>query len=236
MEAQFRAPADYNRIRQFPPGPFDGTSMLRQTFLAAVALLAFFANASLLIAQPAGERPSGAASVPLSPADALKTFHLPDELRIELVAAEPEVVDPVAIRFDEQGRLWVAEMRDYPTGPTPDGKQQSRIRLLEDRDGDGRYEKASIFADGRSFVTGLASGPDGNLYLSQLMDNPEGAPVGTIFRILPDQTVEPVVEGLVMPLGIVFDGDGNLYVTVNSIISGPDAPLGQVLRFDGIAG
>lgn len=129
--------------------------MLRQTFLAAVALLVFFANASLLIAQPAGERPSGAASVPLSPADALKTFHLPDELKIELVAAEPEVVDPVAIRFDEQGRLWVAEMRDYPTGPTPDGKQQSRIRLLEDRDGDGRYEKASIFADGRSFVTGL---------------------------------------------------------------------------------
>jgi hypothetical protein len=44
-----------------------------------------------------------------------------------------------------------------------------------------------------------------------------------------------VVEGLFFPHGIAFDPSGNLFVTVNSIISGPDAPLGQVLRFDGIA-
>ena len=102
-------------------------------------------------------------------------------------------------------------------------------------DGDGDFATFTPQAFGRSFVTGLASGPDGNLYLSQLMDNPEGAPVGTIFRILPDQTVEPVVEGLVMPLGIVFDGDGNLYVTVYTLMSGPGMPAGAIVRIDGVA-
>jgi hypothetical protein len=58
---------------------------------------------------------------------------------------------------------------------------------------------------------------------------------GNVFRINADGVIEPVVEGLLFPHGITFDSDGNLYVTVNSIISGPDAPLGQVLRFDGIA-
>jgi len=96
---------------------------------------------------------------PLSPADAQRQFVLADAtLAIELAAAEPAVIDPVAIRFDEDGRMWVAEMRDYPLGP-PDGdtsgKHKSHIRVLEDRDGDGRYETATTFADKLAFVTGL---------------------------------------------------------------------------------
>jgi hypothetical protein len=100
--------------------------------------------------------------------------------------------------------------------------------------GDGAFATWASVTTGRSFVTGLAVAPDGNLYLSQLFDNPEGAPVGTIFRILADGTVEPVVEGLVMPHGIAFDGDGNLYVTIYILMSGPGMPAGQVVRFDGI--
>jgi putative membrane-bound dehydrogenase-like protein len=93
---------------------------------------------------------------PLSPADAQKVFQLADaSLQIELAAAEPEVIDPVAIRFDEDGRMWVAEMRDYPLGPPAGGEPLSQIRVLEDRDGDGRYESATTFADKLSFVTGL---------------------------------------------------------------------------------
>src|SRR5688572_2925356 len=67
----------------------------------------------------AAQEPAAApSSQPLSPADALQKFQLAEsELKIELAAAEPEVVDPVAIRFDERGRMWVAEMRDYPLGP-----------------------------------------------------------------------------------------------------------------------
>ena len=103
-------------------------------------------------------------------------------------------------------------------------------------DGDGQFATFTSVATGRSFVTGLAVGPDGQLYLSQLFDNPEGPPIGTIFRVnTGDGTVEPVVEGLVMPHGIAFDGDGNLYVTIYTLMSGPGMPAGEVVRIDGIA-
>jgi putative membrane-bound dehydrogenase-like protein len=101
---------------------------------------------------------------PLSPGESLKYFQLDPLLSIEVVAAEPEVVDPVAIRFDENGRLWVAEMRDYPLGPIKkmdgqrtekDAEPLSRIKILEDKDGDGRFESATVFADKLLFVTGL---------------------------------------------------------------------------------
>src|SRR5262245_20207879 len=54
---------------------------------------------------------------PLSPQQSLEQFQLDPGLKIELVACEPQIVDPVAMRFDEDGRLWVVEMRDYPHGP-----------------------------------------------------------------------------------------------------------------------
>ncbi|MCX7422726.1 MAG: c-type cytochrome [Planctomycetia bacterium] len=93
---------------------------------------------------------------PLSPEESLKHLVLADpNLVIEIVAAEPEVVDPVAIQFDEHGRLWVVEMRDYPNGPEPSQPPMSRIKLLEDKDGDGRYETAHVFADKLLFATGV---------------------------------------------------------------------------------
>src|SRR5436305_11292520 len=94
---------------------------------------------------------------PLSPADAQSAFVLADSsLRIELAAAEPEVIDPVAVRFDEDGRMWVVEMRDYPLGnPNKGGEPLSRIRVLEDKDNDGIFETATTFADKLLFITGL---------------------------------------------------------------------------------
>lgn len=92
---------------------------------------------------------------PLAPADALKQFQLDPGLAIELVACEPEVIDPVAIRFDEDGRLWVVEMRDYPHGPAEGQPPVSTIRVLDDRDGDGRYETSKLFAEHLLFPTGL---------------------------------------------------------------------------------
>src|SRR5688572_2479820 len=76
-----------------------------------------------------------ASAAPLSPEQELATFHLADpDLRVELVAAEPDVVSPVAIAFDARGRMFVAEMIDYPLGP-----EGGQIRYLEDQDGDGRF-------------------------------------------------------------------------------------------------
>src|SRR5271156_4403123 len=89
-------------------------------------------------------RAQGPASAPRPPREALAAFELVDPaLTIELVAAEPEVTSPVAIAWDENGRLYVAEMIDYPVATA-----SGRIRRLEDQDGDGRYEHATIFAEG----------------------------------------------------------------------------------------
>jgi putative membrane-bound dehydrogenase-like protein len=97
-----------------------------------------------------------ARSGPLSPEEALQSFQLEGtDLRIELAAAEPQVIDPVAVRFDELGRMWVVEMRDYPNGPKPGELPLSKIKRLEDRDHDGRYETATTFAESLLFPTGL---------------------------------------------------------------------------------
>jgi putative membrane-bound dehydrogenase-like protein len=92
---------------------------------------------------------------PLGPEKARKLFHLPPGLRIELVAAEPDIQSPVAMAFDEDGRLWVVEMRDYPNGPAKGKPPEGRIVILEDRDGTGRYHLASVFADQLLFANGL---------------------------------------------------------------------------------
>jgi mono/diheme cytochrome c family protein/glucose/arabinose dehydrogenase len=89
------------------------------------------------------------APAPLSPAEALKTFKLPPGFKIEIVAAEPLVEAPVAMSFDDQARLFVVEMRGYMHDIEGKGEDEplGRIRLLEDSDGDGIMDKATIFVD-----------------------------------------------------------------------------------------
>jgi putative membrane-bound dehydrogenase-like protein len=102
---------------------------------------------------------NSAPGAPLSPEDERASFHLADEsLVVELVAAEPDVVSPVAITWDARARMFVAEMIDYPVGP-----KAGRIRMLEDRDRDGRYETAQVFADGLAFPNGVLPWRDGLL-------------------------------------------------------------------------
>ncbi|MBL9212488.1 MAG: c-type cytochrome [Opitutaceae bacterium] len=92
---------------------------------------------------------------PLSPAESMRKIHLPPGYRVELAAAEPLVLDPVAFDWDERGRLWVVEMADYPLGMDGKGQAGGRVRILEDTNGDGRYDRASLFAEGLSFPTGI---------------------------------------------------------------------------------
>ena len=89
------------------------------------------------------------APAPLSPEEELKTFKLPPGFRIELVASEPMIESPVAISFDDQGRMFVVEMRSYMRDleGTTEKDPTSRISLLTDTDGDGRMDKASAFLD-----------------------------------------------------------------------------------------
>lgn len=91
----------------------------------------------------------------LSPEQSLAAFHTHDDLVVELVAAEPLVKDPVAISFGPDGRLWVAEMADYPAGLKGDYQPGGRIVVLEDTDGDGKYDKSTLFLDKIPFPTGI---------------------------------------------------------------------------------
>lgn len=107
------------------------------------------------------------ASPVLSPAEALKSFKVVPGYRVELVAAEPLVEDPIAMAFDGDGRLWVVEMRSFM--PNVDGvgedERSSVIAVLEDTDGDGRMDKRTEFADGLQLPRAITIHKDGALFI-----------------------------------------------------------------------
>ena len=91
--------------------------------------------------------------VPATPPEkAVATCAVRPGFRIELMAAEPFIVDPVAMAFDENGRLFVVEMRDYSERHE---EKLGRVKLLKDTDGDGRFDRASVFAEGLPWPTGI---------------------------------------------------------------------------------
>lgn len=89
----------------------------------------------------------------IPPAESLKLFEIQAHQRIELAAHEPQVIDPVAMRFDDAGNMWVVEMSDYPTNRGPEGL--GRIRILKDTNHDGLFDQAKVFYQGLMFPTGL---------------------------------------------------------------------------------
>ena len=111
-------------------------------------LFAFVAALAALTTAATAASPEVDASqlprVPATPPEkALSTFRVKSGFRLELAAAEPLVIDPIAMSFDEDGRCYVVEMRDYSERRP---EQLGRIRRLEDADGDGRFEKSVVFA------------------------------------------------------------------------------------------
>ena len=92
---------------------------------------------------------------PKSPQDSLDAIRVPEGFAVQLVAHEPLVLDPIAFDWGADGRLWVVEMGDYPKGVDGKGKPGGQIRILEDTNGDGRYDKYTLFLDGLNFPTGV---------------------------------------------------------------------------------
>jgi putative membrane-bound dehydrogenase-like protein len=119
-------------------------------------------DATLAAASPAGAQHDEFPPA-LEPQQALATIAVPAGLRVELVAAEPLVMDPIDIAWGPDGRLWVVEMGDYPRGLDDRGQAGGRVRFLQDTDGDGRYDRSTLFLDGLPFPTTVMPWRDGVL-------------------------------------------------------------------------
>lgn len=100
---------------------------------------------------------------PLSPEASLAKLHLRKGFTASLIATEPEVLDPVAFDWDDEGNLWVIEMADYPLGMDGKGKPGGRLVILSEADKTGRYQKRKVVVDDLSFPTGVLTWRDGAL-------------------------------------------------------------------------
>jgi putative membrane-bound dehydrogenase-like protein len=107
--------------------------------------------------------------LPLEPAESMKHMHLPEGFEVQLYASEPDIARPIAMAWDERGRLWIAETVDYPNDMQPPGKGHDRIKICEDTKGHGRADKFTIFADKLSIPTGLTFA-NGGVIVAQAPD------------------------------------------------------------------
>ena len=92
---------------------------------------------------------------PFSVKGSVERTQVPVDCHLELFAGEPEIAKPIAMAWDERGRLWVCETRDYPHGVRSSGEGNDSIKICEDTDGDGRADKFTIFADHLNLPTSL---------------------------------------------------------------------------------
>ena len=103
---------------------------------------------------------------PFSPKGSMERIQVPADFKLELFAAEPDITKPIAFSWDDRGRLWVAETRDYPHGVSADGMGNDSIKICEDTDGDGKADKFTVFADKLNIPTGFVFA-NGGILLSQ---------------------------------------------------------------------
>lgn len=99
---------------------------------------------------------------PLDAQQALAAVRVPEGFRVELMASEPLVADPINIAFGIDGTVWVVEMTDYPLG-TPGG---GRIKWLKDSDGDGSFDSSGVFLNGLSYPSSVFPWRNGVLVIA----------------------------------------------------------------------
>jgi putative membrane-bound dehydrogenase-like protein len=177
------------------------------TFVTPAALLLAITSAGPCPAQPAVSKPPAK-----TPAEAVAAMKLPDGFHVNVFAAEPDVVQPFAFDIDDRGRVWVNENLNYETrgSDTYNAGPLGRIIILEDTDGDGRFDKKKLFIDKIFFPTGLAVGY-GGVWV--------GSPPNLLF--IPDKDGDGTPDG---PPQVVLDGwaRNDRHETLNSFTFGPD--------------
>ena len=146
----------------------------------------------------------------MAPADTAKAMKLPADFTAAVFASEPEIHQPIAMAWDDRGRLWVAEMLSYPAW-AKEGKD--RILILEDTDRDGCADKTTVFTDTLNCVTALAVG-FGGVWVGS---NPD-------FLFIPDKNGDDKPDG---PPQVLLDGWGHqdMHELLNSFTWGPDGWL-----------
>ena len=172
---------------------------------------------------------------PLTPQEAEKQFQTPDDLQVQLVLSEPDIAQPLFMTFDERGRMWVMEYRQYPDvagvkmlsrdvylrsvydkvpEPPPHGvKGRDRISIHEDTDGDGVYDKHKVFVDGLNIATSVAVGRGG-----AFVTNPP------YLLFYPDKNGDDIPDG---HPEVLLEGFGleDSHSVINSLRFGPDGWL-----------
>ena len=145
-------------------------------------------------------------------AEAASRMEVPAGFAVDLVAGEPDLVQPIAMCFDARGRIWVAEGMTYPRR-APEGQGKDRIVIFEDADGNGSFETPKVFAENLNLVSGIETG-FGGLYVG-------AAPY---FMFLADADGDDRADGVPE---ILLDGWGyqDTHETLNSFIWGPDGWL-----------
>jgi putative membrane-bound dehydrogenase-like protein len=146
----------------------------------------------------------------LSPQQAIQKMTVPDGFSVELVAAEPNIVNPVAMTIDERGRFWITESLEYPRRDPGPGRD--RIKILEDTTGDGRADRITVFADGLNIPSGIAVG-HGGVWVAN-------APDILFYRIGPDGRAAGQPEVIVTGFGRT-----DTHELPNSLTWGPDGWL-----------
>jgi putative membrane-bound dehydrogenase-like protein len=116
---------------------------------ASLVLMLMFSTAALAGPYDPAPTPN------LPPDEAVKKFRVPEGFEVRLFAAEPDVVNPVSMTWDDRGRLWVVELLDYPYTTKEGAKNRDRVKVLEDTDNDGRADKVTVFADGLNLATAI---------------------------------------------------------------------------------
>lgn len=164
-----------------------------------------------LLVTPAAVSAAEPTAAPLEPQEAVRAMRVPEGFSVTLVAAEPDVVQPISYCFDDRGRLFVAEALNYgawqPTG-------QDRIVILEDRDGDGRAESRKLFFEGLNYVTGIEVGFGGVWVMSP-----------PSLYVIPDRDGDDRPDS---PPQVLFDGFGHKesrHNLANGFTWGPDGWL-----------
>jgi putative membrane-bound dehydrogenase-like protein len=176
---------------------------------------------------PHGQRSMPGA--PLSPEEAIAKMQLPPGFKVESIINEPALVNPTSFTFDERGRIWVTESVEYPRAAA--GKGQDRVKIFEDTDGDGKFEKSTIFKDGLNIPCGVVMG-NGGVYITNSPDilflkDTNGDDVA--------DTEEVILTGFgradrhELPNNLIWGPDGWLYF-MNGVFNGSKVTYDGVTR------